>query len=126
MSDVPSLYEQEREGLFREEVQKLADGVEADIISGHLKTQEDAKKQLDAAVEQSSYVRDFDLQSVVLQYSRQAKILTTGAYGEQANSPPTFDRKTLVTVCMKMEARERLSRSVHFYMLGELAKRKEN
>ena len=49
MPDVPSLYEQEREGLYVEEIQKLADGVECDIISGHLKTQEEAKRQLDAA-----------------------------------------------------------------------------
>ncbi len=58
MADVPPLGEQEAEGLFHEEIQKLVDGVVEDIRNGHVPTQDAAVTQLHAAIPHSRYATD--------------------------------------------------------------------
>jgi hypothetical protein len=66
--DVPSLAEQEAEGQFREEVQKIVDGVVCDITAGHLVDKVSAFRRGDATVRLCAHATEFDLALNVLKY----------------------------------------------------------
>lgn len=66
--DVPSLAEQEAEGQFREEVEKIVDGVVCDIKAGHLVDKVSAFRRGDATVRLCAHATEFDLALNVLKY----------------------------------------------------------
>lgn len=65
-----SLKEQEEQGLYQEEVQKLVDGVVEDIRNGHLKSRRVAMEQLMECCGHSRYLKDMASVITVLLWSK--------------------------------------------------------
>lgn len=108
MSEIPTLAEQEEQGLYEEELQKLVGGVEMDIINGRLQSQDEAREQLSAAALQSVYVRDETKREVVRKYSLHAAVMSENVL-ELSNS--------WVAVCVTLDAITKLAQSVHYVTL---------
>jgi hypothetical protein len=66
--DVPTLQDQEAEGQFWEEVEKIVDGVISDVSSGHTVGKVAACEQGDAAAVLSAHATDFDLAINAIKY----------------------------------------------------------
>lgn len=68
--EVSDLKEQEEQGLYQEEVQKLVDGVVEDIRNGHLKARKDAMRQLFECCNASWCLGHVDHMIAVLRYAK--------------------------------------------------------
>lgn len=65
---VPSLPEQEAEGLVGETIGQIVDGVIADVVSGHTVDKEGAGRQVEEAVVRCAHATDFDLAVDTIRY----------------------------------------------------------
>ncbi len=68
MADVPPLHEQEAQGQFLEEMEKLVDGVIEDVRAGHLKTWVEVRAAMREAAEASAYAVDAELAADAVKY----------------------------------------------------------
>ena len=66
MTEKSDLSEEERRGLYDEEIEKLVDGLLCDVSSGDVKTRQHGVTQLARAISHSRYTADCDEMKEVL------------------------------------------------------------
>lgn len=79
ITPVKCLHDQEEEGEYFEEIQRIRDGLLGAINSGEIDTMEKFRKELGLAISSSAYVKDFDLGLTALKYEQEGKREVEGA-----------------------------------------------